>query len=162
MAVMKQAIEDRGRDHGIAEHVPPFADRSIGRDQNAAPFVTAADQLEEQMRRFRLEREITQLVDDQQLGLGEVGDPLVELAVGIGFGELRDQDRRRYEEHGVAGQDRRAPDRDREVRLADAGRSSVTMPGVRRLACGSGTVSIPAAEKASSFSAASVTLAPIT
>lgn len=47
------------------KHRAPVADRAIAGDQDAAPLVTARDQLKEQMRRIRLERQIPEFVDDQ-------------------------------------------------------------------------------------------------
>ena len=46
-----------------------------------------------------------------------------ELAVGLGFGQRREQRGGAGEEHGVAGFDDGAAERDREMRLADAGRA---------------------------------------
>ena len=55
MAVVEQAIEDGGRHDRIAEDGAPFADRAVRGDQHAAAFVTARDELEEEMRRIGLE-----------------------------------------------------------------------------------------------------------
>jgi hypothetical protein len=71
--VVQQSIQDGGRHDLIAEHCAPVTDGSVGRDQNASPFVAAADELEQQMRGRRLERQIAELVHDQQFGLGQLG-----------------------------------------------------------------------------------------
>jgi hypothetical protein len=47
VAVVQQAIEDRGRDDGIAEDRAPFPDRAVGGDQQAAALVAPRDKLEE-------------------------------------------------------------------------------------------------------------------
>ncbi len=86
-----------------------------------AALITSADKLEEQVCRVGFERQIAQLVDDQQLWLGVVDQALLEPAIRICFGELGDQRRRRREQHRVAGHDRLTSDRDGQMRLADPG-----------------------------------------
>jgi hypothetical protein len=49
------------------------------------------------MRGVGLERQIAELVDNQQLGLGEEAKPFLEPAFGMRFGEGRDQPRCGYE-----------------------------------------------------------------
>ena len=88
----------------------------------AAALVAPADQLEEQVRRVRFERQVAQFVDDQQLGLGVVRQPLLQPALGMRLGQCATKRRRRCEQHRVAGEDRLAAERHGEVRLADPGR----------------------------------------
>jgi hypothetical protein len=111
MTVVKQPIEDRGCDHGIPEDRAPFPDRPVRGDEHGAALVTPADQLEEQVSGIRLERQVTELVDDQQLRFRVVGQTFLEPAIRVRFGELRDQRGRRREQHRVAGHDRIASDR---------------------------------------------------
>ena len=59
--------------------------------------------------------------------------PLIGLSVTFPKNEASGQRRRRRELHRVSGQDRFARERDRQVRLADARRSSNIVPGFRRL-----------------------------
>jgi len=120
---MQQPVEDRGGDDGVSEHAAPLADRAIAGDQHAAALVAARHQLEEQMRRIGLERQVAELIHDQQLGLGEMPQALLDPALGLGLGELRHQARGGDKEHRVAGQDRLAAERYRQVCLADAGRA---------------------------------------
>src|SRR5580693_5562134 len=50
---------DHGRGHDVvAEHLTPAAERCVGGDDQAGPFVARGDQLEEQVGRFRLERDV--------------------------------------------------------------------------------------------------------
>ena len=58
------------------------------------------------MCRIGLERQVTELVDDQQSRFAEVGEAIIEPALAMCFGELGHQSRRRHEQHGIAGQDR--------------------------------------------------------
>src|SRR5690606_14137730 len=123
VAVVEQAVEDRGRDDRIAEDAAPFADRTVARDEQAPALVAARDELEEEMRSLGLEREVAELVDDQKLRLGPVLEPLLEPALELGLAELGHQRVRRHEQHAVAGADHFAAKRDGKMRLADAGRA---------------------------------------
>ena len=119
VAVVEQAIEDRGRHDRVAEYRSPFADRPVGGHKHGAALVASADQLEEQMRGIGLERQVAQLVDDQQFRLAVVRQAFLQPAVGVRLGELRHQGRRRREQHRITGDDRLASDRHGEMRLAD-------------------------------------------
>src|SRR5918996_909469 len=122
VAVMEEAVEDRRRHHRIAEHRPPLADRTVARDQHAAALVAPRDQLEEQVRGVGLERQVAELVDDEEPRLGELGELVLEPSLAVRPGERRYQRRRLNEQDRVAGKDRGPPDRDGEVGLADARR----------------------------------------
>jgi hypothetical protein len=88
---------DEPVDHGccndfVTEHLAPAAERLVGSDDQGGAFVARGDELEEQVRRFGLERDVADLVDDEQriaakpgqlglqgagvVGVGEPGDPL--------------------------------------------------------------------------------------
>ena len=56
-------------------------------------------------------------------GLRVKHQALAQLPVGFGFGQRRQERRGAREEDGVAGFDDGAPERDREMRFADAGRA---------------------------------------
>src|SRR5512147_1313988 len=58
VAVMQQPVEDGGGDYRIAEHRAPVTDAAVAGDHQAAALVALRDQLEEQMRRVRRERQI--------------------------------------------------------------------------------------------------------
>ena len=47
VAMMGQAVEQRGRHLCIAEHAGPFAEREIGGDDDGGAFVKAADEVEQ-------------------------------------------------------------------------------------------------------------------
>ena len=46
VAVVREAIEQRRRHLGIAEHAWPFAESKVGRDDNRGPLIETADQVE--------------------------------------------------------------------------------------------------------------------
>lgn len=75
------------------------------------------------MRGVGIERQVAELVDDQQLGLGMEGQALLQASLGMGLDEPGNERRRRHEQHRVALADGLAAERDRQVRLADAGRA---------------------------------------
>ena len=100
----------------------PFADRAIAGDQNAAPLVAPGDELKEQMRRIGLERQIAELVDNQQLRLAEMGEAVLQPALAMRLGELGHQGGRWNELHRIASEDRLASDRHCQMRLADTRR----------------------------------------
>jgi isopentenyl phosphate kinase len=85
MAVVQQAIENRRRHHLVAEHLPPLLDGAVGADQHTALLVASGDQLEEQMSRLRLQRQVAQLINDQQLGLGVERQPGLQRSLLLRF-----------------------------------------------------------------------------
>ena len=62
-----------------------------------------------------LERQVAELVDDQEPRLGELGELVLEPSLTVRPGERRYQRRRLNEQDRVAGKDRGPPDRDGEV-----------------------------------------------
>ena len=54
--MVQQAIQNRGRDDRVAEDRAPFAVTLVGCQDDAAPFVTCADQLEEDRRAEFIQR----------------------------------------------------------------------------------------------------------
>ncbi|MEA5415570.1 hypothetical protein VB757_10590 [Synechococcus sp. BA-132 BA5] len=70
MAVVQQPIENGGCHHLIAEHLVPFLHGAFGADQHTALLVAVGDQLEEQVPCRRFQRQVAQLIDNQQFRLG--------------------------------------------------------------------------------------------
>src|SRR5947207_5917776 len=75
------------------------------------------------MRAAPLERQVAELVDDEQLWFRVEHQAVAQLAIGFGFGEGGQECGRAREEDGVAGLDDGAAERDREMCLADAWRA---------------------------------------
>ena len=65
--MVEEAVEDGGRDGGVFEDVAPVGDPSVGGQDDAAVFVAAADDLEQVRGGFAGHREVSQLVNDQNL-----------------------------------------------------------------------------------------------
>src|SRR3954465_3314462 len=120
---MEEAIEDRGGEHVIAEDRAPLGHELIGRDQQAAALVPPRDELEEEMRAASFKREVAELVDDQQLRLREKHETVAELSVRFAFGQRRQERRGAGEQDRVASFDDGPSEGDREMRLADTGRT---------------------------------------
>ena len=72
---------------------------------------------------MRVERDVADLVDDQQRDALEPVELVVEAALALGVGEQRDPFGRGAERDALAGEAGADPERDREVGLAGAGRA---------------------------------------
>jgi hypothetical protein len=88
--MIEQAIEDCARDHGIAEDFAPCAETLIAGDDDRTALVAARDQLEEQIRALAIDRQVADLVADQELRLSQQLEALVELAFGQGLAQRGD------------------------------------------------------------------------
>ena len=66
---MQQTVEDGAGDHRVAEHLTPGTETLVAGDDDRAALVTARDQLEEQVGALAVDRQIADLIDDEQLGL---------------------------------------------------------------------------------------------
>lgn len=66
---MRQAIQQRGGQLGIAEDITPLAERQIGRDHYAGVLVKLAQQMEEQGPAGLAEGQVTQLIQNHQIDI---------------------------------------------------------------------------------------------
>ena len=82
----------------IAEDVAPGAQALVAREDDRPALAAPRDQLKEEIRPVAVDRDVADLVDDQELGLREGLQLVVEAVVGEGLRERRDQPRRRREE----------------------------------------------------------------
>jgi hypothetical protein len=64
--VVNEPVDEGGGDHGVAEDLAPGLEAAVAGDDDRAAFVAAGDQGEEQIGRLAFEREVADLVDDQQ------------------------------------------------------------------------------------------------
>jgi hypothetical protein len=127
VGVVDESVDERCGDHRVAEDLAPGLEAAVGGDDDRAAFIAARDEREEQVGGLAFERQVADLVDDDQrvaldaaqfvvqrvavLRLLETVDPL------LGGGE-------RDAMPGLAGLDRQ---RDRQVRLAGARRVGVAL-----------------------------------
>lgn len=64
--VVEQAVEQRGGDDRITEDLAPVGKAAVAGQDDGALFVTGVDQLEEQVGAAGGDRQIADLVDDQE------------------------------------------------------------------------------------------------
>src|SRR5215203_2362214 len=88
--VVKQAIEKRGGDHRIPEDIAPLSEATVRGQDHRTALVAGVDELEEQVAPAGDDREVADLVDDEQGRAAEEADSLPELALPFRLGEHRD------------------------------------------------------------------------
>jgi len=64
--VVKQAIEERGGDHWVAEDLTPFGKATVGGEDHGGALVAGIDELEEQVAAARNDRQVSDLIHDQE------------------------------------------------------------------------------------------------
>src|SRR5262249_19216791 len=106
-------------DHGVPEDLAPRPEALVARDDDRAALVASADELEEEVGALAIDRDVADLVDDQDLRLGEQFEPLVETVLRQGLAERGDQSGGRREERAIAEFARFEAERHGQVRLAD-------------------------------------------
>ena len=62
-----EAVDDGLREPGVGEHFCPFPERQVGRDDQAAAFVSFGEHLEDELGGTVGQREISQFVAEEQL-----------------------------------------------------------------------------------------------
>ena len=113
-------------------NTPPHSPTDpVRRDQDRPSFVSARHQLEEQVRGIGLERQVAQLVNDQQLRPAQLRQLLVEHSIAMRLGQHGDQGSGGDELHGMVLPDRFAPQAHRQMSLAGAGRTNRILPDIR-------------------------------
>ena len=76
--MVEQSIENRRGDDGIPEDLAPGAEALIAGEQNRALLIAPGDELEEQIGALPINRDIADLVNDQELGLGQHLEPVLQ------------------------------------------------------------------------------------
>ncbi|PYN95085.1 MAG: hypothetical protein DMD89_20190 [Candidatus Rokuibacteriota bacterium] len=88
--VMEHAVEDRRGDHAVAEDVAPTAEALVAGQDHRPALVAAADELEEEIGAGAVDREIADLVDDEQARDGVDLEPLLQAPLRGRFRERGD------------------------------------------------------------------------
>src|SRR6185369_13582590 len=99
------------------------ADAAVAGQKDGASLIATADQLEEEVCRVRFQGQIAEFIDDQQLGLDQVGELVLEPTVCMPLSQACRKGGRRHELDRIAGADGFSPECDGEMSLSDAGRS---------------------------------------
>ena len=95
VAVVGEAVEERGGHLRIAENARPFSEGEVGGDDDGGLLVEPAYQVEEQLASGLGERQVAELVQDDEVEAREmVGEAALAAGAGLGL-ELVDQGRRR-------------------------------------------------------------------
>jgi hypothetical protein len=109
--VVDEPVDHGGGDDLVAEDLAPAAERLVAGDDERGAFVAAADELEEQVRGLGLERDVADLVDDQQRVAAQPSQLVLQPAGVVGVGQAGDPLGCGREQHpmaGLAGPDRQA------------------------------------------------------
>ena len=111
----------------VAEDLAPGGEWLVGGDDQAGAFVAAGDEHEHQVRGLGVERDVADLVADQQRVALEAFELVIESALALGVGEQGDPFGGGFEDHPLPGQAGADPERDGEVGFAGAGRVGVAL-----------------------------------
>ena len=76
--VVRQAVQQSGRHAFALKDLAPVAERQIARQQQAAAFIAVGKNLKQQFCTAATERQVTQLVHDQQISAIQLSQKAVE------------------------------------------------------------------------------------
>ena len=131
---MGEAVEQRRRHLGIAEHGRPFAEAQVRCDDDAGSLVELAQEIEEQSSTGGAEWQVAQLVEDNEVAIGEPPCDLAGFPLALLLFESVDEFDGGEEPDALAVMfDGLDADRRGEVRLARARRDSDMAPGFWRV-----------------------------
>src|SRR6516165_8000117 len=86
VAVMSEAIEQRGRHLGVGEDAWPFAEGEIGGHDDRGALIEPADEVEEELAAGLGERQIAEFVENDEVHAGEmIGNPALTRVAGLGL-----------------------------------------------------------------------------
>lgn len=80
MAVVCEAVQQCRRHLRVAKHRRPFLEAQVGRDDHAGSFIELAEQVEQQRPAGLAEGQVTQFIQDHQIGMHQPVRPLPLLA----------------------------------------------------------------------------------
>ena len=129
--VMKQPVEQRGGDDRIAEDVAPFGKAAVGSEDHGALFVAGIDELEEQVGAAWGNRQIADLVDDEQRTAAQEADFLAQRALAFSLGKDGNEVGQRDEVDAFAGADGLDGECRGEMGFAGARRDRGIVPDTR-------------------------------
>ena len=120
--MVQEAVREGGGDDRISEHLAPFSEAAVRGQDHGAFLVAGVDQLEEQVGAAGGDRQVADLVDDEQRGARVEADLLGQSPLAFGLVQRRDQ-------IGQGG----AVDASAGLHRRDAERcGQMTLPGARR------------------------------
>ena len=89
--VVKRAVDKSGGDDGIAEDLAPFGEAAVGGQDHGAAFVPGVDELEEEVAAAGDDRQVADLVDDQESEATEEADLLAQGSFALRLCQGADQ-----------------------------------------------------------------------
>ena len=93
VAVMSQAVEQRSGHLGVAEHARPFADCQISGDDDGGSLVKPADEVEQELTTGLCERQVAQLVKNDEVHAGQMfREPALPTVSGLGLEPVNEVD----------------------------------------------------------------------
>src|SRR5215212_7434149 len=119
--MVQEAVEQRSRDDGIAKDLAPFGKAAIGGEDQGSLLVAGVDQLEEEVAATGHDRQVADLVDDQQGKAAVEADLLAQAALPLGPGERADKIGQCREVDRASRLHGLDPERQAQVALAGAG-----------------------------------------
>ena len=129
--MVEQAVEQSGGDDGIAEDLAPFGKAAVGGEDHRAFLVARVDELEEQIAAAVSDRQVADLVDDEERRSAEPADAFAQLALALGLGEGTDDIGQGGEVDAAAGFDSLDAECHGEMGFAGAGRDRDIVPDIR-------------------------------
>lgn len=78
-----EAVEKRRRHLGVAEDGGPFAEAEIGGDDDAGALVELAEEMEQQGAARSTERQVAELVEDDEIDMAETSCDLAGLSLSF-------------------------------------------------------------------------------
>ncbi|TCU06270.1 hypothetical protein EV132_1323 [Rhizobium sullae] len=89
--MVQKSVEQSCGGHGFSKHIAPFGKAAIGCEDHRAFLVACVDELEEQVASASDDREITDLVNDQETGPAEEGDAFLKSSFAFGSRQGRNE-----------------------------------------------------------------------
>ena len=90
----QQAVEQCCGEDRIAEHPAPFGKAAVRSQDHRALLVTGIHELEEQIAAAGHDRQVADLVHDEERGAAEIPDAVAQGAVALGLGQRGDESAR--------------------------------------------------------------------
>src|ERR1700730_9469835 len=116
-----QAVEERGCHLGIAEHAGPFTEGEISGDDDRRSLVEPADEMEQQLTAGLSERQVAELVENDEVHPGQMlGDATLPSVAGLDLQAVDEVDDV-VEATTGPGSDAASGDGDGEMGFAGAG-----------------------------------------
>jgi hypothetical protein len=87
--MMEEAVEERSGDDRVAEDLAPLGEAAVGGQDHRALFVAGVDQLKEQAAAIGDDRQVADLVDNQERGAAEEADLVAQRTFALRLGQRR-------------------------------------------------------------------------